>query len=149
MVNKLLTVINNCNDFFIQLLIYHLPLSFIPIFVPRPAAASLTRSPFPLMITARTFSARFKRVPHRAASVIEKFGRVRVGAKPAARGSRLPFAQRTTNALKIRFILFFLQFFENFFGFGSLPKHVENRVKKNRIFQQANFSNLLRHIFKF
>lgn len=118
----------------------------IPIFVPRPGGASQARSPTPLVITARAFSASFKCVPHRSAAVIEKFGRVRIAAKPAARGGRLPFAVRAANALKIRFVRFFFQSFENFFSSGSFLKRPKNRVKKNRGVQEKSFSGFWRHI---
>ncbi len=56
-----------------------------------------TRRPLPLMMAAGTDAAGRKRIPNRAATVKIIFGKTGVGAKPAARRFRLPFAQRTAN----------------------------------------------------
>jgi hypothetical protein len=93
--------------------------NYIPIFVARPARAAQARSPFPLMPAAGAAPARFKRVPARITAAVEIFGRVRIGAPPAARCVGRPIAVRAANPFKIGFCFFPLKFLENFFRFRS------------------------------
>src|SRR5690606_7304958 len=107
---------------------------FVPVLVARPAAAAQARSPAPAVIAARTSSAGFKSVPHRAAAVIEKLGRVAVGAKPAAGRIGLPPAQRTADALKAGFFLFGFHSFNDLFGLESFLKRREERESEDRCY---------------
>ena len=99
--------------------------------MPRPAAAAQAGCPAPAMIAARAKSAGFKCIPHRAAAAVKIFGKITVGAKPAARGIRLPFANRAANAAEIRFIFFRFKYFENFFSLGSFLKRRDYPAESN------------------
>ena len=52
--------------------------------MPRPAAAAQAGCPVPTVMTAWAKPSGFKRVPHRAAAAVKIFGKIAVGAKPAA-----------------------------------------------------------------
>jgi hypothetical protein len=53
------------------------------------------------MSTAGTAPTRAERIPTRAASIGKKFGIIAWRAKPTVRRFRLPFAQRTADAIEI------------------------------------------------
>lgn len=71
----------------------------VPVVVWRPAAASETRRPLPVVTAPWTLAVRGKRVPARAAGSEERL-RQRPLARPAIRRGRAPGALRTANPFR-------------------------------------------------
>lgn len=74
----------------------------IPVFVQRPAPATQTHRPSPLVPAAGTQPARVKRVPCHAATAEEIFGIRAIAARPNTPCVRLPPAQRAANTAVAR-----------------------------------------------
>src|SRR5215475_8853129 len=71
----------------------------------RPATATQTRRPSPLMPATGTPPARVKRVPYRAAAAEETFRIRAVAAPPGTPRVRPPAAQRAANAALVRLFI--------------------------------------------
>ena len=117
--------------------------------MPRPSRAAQTRCPNPLVAASRTFSPRFKSVPARPAAVVEKLGRVAVGAEPAALRGRLPAAMRAANLRKIGFLVLPFDQFENLVGFRSSAVSRKNGFEPQHSAQDYHFLiNVRLHLHK-